>query len=62
VYWASRHYEELARIRREQGVPVAAQTPSFLRRSHAQAMDERPYSRVEHKVRRIARRAIRRED
>jgi hypothetical protein len=62
VYWASQHYEDLARIRHRQGLPVAADTPFFLVQAHERAMDERSDrgGRVEHKVRQIARRAIRR--
>jgi hypothetical protein len=61
VYWASRHYDDLARIRQGQGLPPAAETPPFLARVHASAMDDRAQrgGSVEHKVRRIARRAMR---
>lgn len=61
VYWASRHYEDLARIRGGQGVPPAADTPSFLRQAHAHAMNERAErgGKDEHRVRQIARRAMR---
>ena len=61
VYWASRHYEDLARLRQEQGLPPGAPTPAFLVRVHERAMDERAGrgGRVEHKVRQIARRAMR---
>ncbi len=63
VYWATQHYEELVRIRRQEGLAGAAQTPAFLRQSHAQAMNERAQhgGRVEHKVRQIARLAMRRQ-
>ena len=30
VYWASRHYDDLARIREQQGLSSRAPTPSFL--------------------------------
>jgi hypothetical protein len=62
VYWASQHYEDLGRIRRQQGLPTAADTPSFLLEAHQRAMNERADrgGRVEHKVRRIARLAMRR--
>ncbi len=62
VYWASQHYEDLARIRHGQGLPVAADTPSFLVQAHERAMNERADrgGRVEHKVRQIARRVMRR--
>jgi hypothetical protein len=61
VYWASRHYADLAGIRRTQGLQESAPTPPFLVQVHADAMDERADrgGRVEHKVRRIARRAMR---
>jgi hypothetical protein len=61
VYWASRHYEDLARIRGEQGLPLGAPTPGFLVDVQKRAMDERADrgGRVEHKVRQIARRAMR---
>jgi hypothetical protein len=61
VYWASRHYADLAGIRRTQGLRESAPTPPFLVQVHADAMDERADrgGRVEHKVRRIARRAMR---
>jgi hypothetical protein len=61
VYWASQHYEDLARIRQGQGVPTAAPTPSFLVQAHESAMNERADrgGRDEHKVRQIARRAMR---
>jgi hypothetical protein len=61
VYWASQHYEDLAGIRRRQGVHLPADTPSFLLQAHASAMDERAErgGKVEHKVRQIARRVMR---
>jgi hypothetical protein len=61
VYWASQHYEDLAGIRRRQGVHLPADTPSFLLQAHASAMDERAErgGKVEHKVRKIARRVMR---
>jgi len=60
VYWASQHYEDLARIRAEQGLAGSA-TPSFLIDSHERAMNERIErdGRVEHKVRQIARETMR---
>jgi hypothetical protein len=60
VYWASRHYETLAGIRTQQGLGAAAATPSFLIGVHEDAMSERAErgGKVEHKVRRIARRAL----
>jgi len=61
VYWASQHYADLARIREHQGLSVAAETPSFLVEAHQHAMSERANrgGQVEHKVRQIARRAMR---
>lgn len=63
VYWASQHYADLARIRQQQGIPGTADTPRFLVRAHENAMTERaPHGGlVEHKVRQIARRAMRRQ-
>ena len=60
VYWASQHYGDLAQIRQGQGLPAAANTPSFLIEAHERAMNERADrgGRVEHKVRQIARRAM----
>jgi len=62
VYWASQHYESLAELRRRQDLPAAADTPPFLRVVHEHAMLERAQrgGRVEHRVRQIARRAMRR--
>jgi hypothetical protein len=61
VYWASQHYEDLARLRQDQGLSSSAPTPAFLVQVQKQAMDERADrgGRVEHKVRQIARRAMR---
>lgn len=63
LYWASQHYEKLSGIRRQQGLPASAATPAFLLRVHENAMNERAArgGRVEHKVRQIARRAMRRQ-
>jgi hypothetical protein len=63
VYWASQHYHDLAGIRQQQGLRAIADTPSFLLRAHASAMEERAErgGKVEHKVRQIARRAMSRE-
>jgi len=60
VYWASQHYEDLAGIRRQQGVRVPANTPPFLLQAHLSAMGERAErgGNVDHKVRQIARRAM----
>lgn len=61
VYWATQHYAELAGMRRQQGLPAAASTPAFLIHAHDSAMSERADrgGRAEHKVRQIARRAMR---
>jgi hypothetical protein len=61
VYWASQHYEDLAVIRRGQGLAPAAATPPFLLDVHKKVMNERADrgGRVEHKVRQLARRAMR---
>jgi hypothetical protein len=61
VYWASQHYDGLARIREQQGMPASPPTPSFLIQVHERAMNERADrgGRVEHRVRQIARRAMR---
>jgi hypothetical protein len=63
VYWASQHFENLAGIRQQQGLSASAPTPPFLVRVHEAALDERAErgGRVEHKVRQIARRAMRRQ-
>lgn len=60
VYWASQHYDDLAGIRRQQRLPDTAETPRFLVRAHASAMDDRANrgGKVEHRVRQIARRAM----
>lgn len=64
VYWASQHYDSLARLRRHQNLPPAADTPPFLRVAHENATRERAErdGRVDHRVRQIARRAMRRQD
>src|ERR671925_304653 len=60
VYGESRHFEDLAGIRKQQGLPASAPTPPFLVQVHEAAMYERAErgGRVEHKVRQIARRAM----
>lgn len=60
VYWASQHYDDLAGIRRGQGLRDTAETPAFLQQVHAVVMDERATrgGKVEHKVRQIARRVM----
>ena len=61
VYWASQHYEKLASIRGRQGLSAETPTPSFLVAAHERAMTDRAGrgGRVEHKVRKIARAAMR---
>jgi hypothetical protein len=63
IYWATQHFEELADIREHQGLPAAASPPSFLVKAHREAMDDRAErgGRVEHRVRQIARRIMRRQ-
>jgi hypothetical protein len=63
VYWASRHFDELAEIRRRQGVPETAPTPPFLIDAHRSAMEERADhgGRIEHRVRQIARASMRKQ-
>jgi hypothetical protein len=63
VYWASQHYDDLTLIRRRQGLAVPADTPHFLVQAHERAMSERADrgGRVEHKVRQVARLAMRRQ-
>jgi hypothetical protein len=62
VYWASQHYDELARIRQQHGLNESASTPPFLIKTHKSAMDERVGrgGETEHKVRQIARLVMRR--
>ena len=62
LYWARRHFDDLARIRQQQGLPVSAATPPFLVKTHQNALDDRAGrgGRVEHKVRQIARLFMRR--
>ncbi len=57
VYWATQHYDELARLRQQHGQAAPAATPTFLIKTHESAMDDRSGrgGRVEHKVRQIAR-------
>ena len=64
LYWASRHYDDLAQIRNGQGLRVASDTPAFLRQDHEREMNRRieRNGRIEHKVRQIARLAMRRGD
>ena len=63
VYWASQHYDELAEIRRRQGLVTGTQTAPFLIQAHQGAMNERAPrgGRVEHRVRQIARLVMQRQ-
>jgi hypothetical protein len=62
VYWASQHYSDLASVRTGLGLEAVADTPTFLRQAHQQAMSERAVTggQTENRVRQIARRAMRR--
>ena len=61
LYWAHQHYEELARIREQQGLDARASSPSFLITSHQREMRDRARrgGQIENKVRNIARRVMR---
>jgi hypothetical protein len=63
LYWASQHYKDLAEIRERQGLDRGTTPPPFLVNAHRDAMDDRAErgGRVEHKVRVIARRMMRRQ-
>jgi hypothetical protein len=63
VYWAAKHYQGLADIRERQGLPGAPPSPSFLVKAHKHAMDDRADrgGREVHRVRRVARRFMRRQ-
>ncbi len=41
LYWATKHYEELAEIRARQGLSPKASTPAFLEAVHQEAVDGR---------------------
>ena len=60
IYWATRHFDELATIRQEHGDAPSASTPSFLRQVHKSAMDDRAGRGLnfDHRVRKIARQAM----
>jgi hypothetical protein len=60
VYWATQHFEELARIREQRGLARASSSPSFLVEAHKEAMGERADKGVEHRVRAVARKVMRR--
>jgi len=61
LYWATQHYDELAEIRAKQGLSTDTSSPPFLVKAHRDALDDRAErgGRVEHKVRAIARAAMR---
>lgn len=63
LYWATQHYDELAEIRERQGLEPSAASATFLVKVHRDAMEDRAErgGRVEHKVRLIARRVMRRQ-
>jgi uncharacterized protein (DUF924 family) len=63
LYWATQHYEDLAHIRTSQGLGEEVATPAFLRQAHELEMTERieRQGRIEHRVRQIARQAMRRQ-
>jgi hypothetical protein len=63
LYWATQHYQDLAHIRSFQGLGSEAATPAFLRQAHELEMNERieQQGRIEHRVRQIARQAMRRQ-
>ena len=63
LYWATQHYDDLAQIRARQGLRLETGTPAFLVAAHEREMNERieRNGRIEHKVRQIARLAMRRQ-
>ena len=63
IYWATQHYEELARIREQHGDAPVAPTPGFLINVQKKVVDDRAErgGKVEHKVRKIARDAMNKE-
>ena len=60
VYWATQHFEELARIREQRGLAPVSSSPSFLVEAHKEAMGERADQGGEHRVRAVARKVMRR--
>ena len=60
LYWAHQHYEELARIRAQQGLDTGASTPSFLVAVSKRELNDRAGRglNVMNKVRTIARRVM----
>jgi hypothetical protein len=61
LYWVTQHHDELAEVRARQGLVDASGSPAFLVEAHRDAMDERAErgGREEHRVREIARAAMR---
>jgi len=57
IYWATQHFEELARIREQHGDKRSTSTPGFLIEVQKDVVDDRAErgGKVEHKVRKIAR-------
>jgi hypothetical protein len=60
LYWASQHYDELARTREQKGLDPQAQTPAFLVRvsQHELAERARRGLKTDSKVRTIARKVM----
>jgi hypothetical protein len=63
IYWATKHRKDLTEIRERQGLAASPSSPSFLVKAHKDAMDDRADrgGREVHRVRRAARRFIRRQ-
>lgn len=61
VYWAQRHFEDLAATRRREGLPPSPTTPAFLVSCSKRVVEERAERLVnaDAKTREIARRAMR---
>jgi hypothetical protein len=61
LYWAHQHYEELTRIRAEQGLSARPSTPPFLVAVHRRELGDRANRGLMtmNKVRTIARRVMR---
>ena len=61
LYWAVQHFEALAKLREEHGMPSGATSAGFLIKAHEHAMAERTEQTIpESKVRAAARQIIRR--
>jgi len=63
IYWATKHYGELAQIREEQGEGRVTATPGFLINVQKDVVEYRSArgGKIEHKVRKIARDVMRQE-